>query len=279
MLPTKQIDIVHPLFNGFNLVPFNPTNPNFNLNAAWWMAECSRLAYKDPDVETINATTLAGFTGIQFFSKSEMAAYVLYNDQIVVVTFRGTNPEQLHDDFIDLNMVLSHDGVSLEHSGFRNALDILWDDIKAYIQPLLATRALWYTGHSLGAAMATIAAKRITGLVCYNFGCPRVGDKNFVAAVKTPVFRFIRNNDIVTRIPLPIFYRHMPEFYYIGNDNSIYHNPRTLDCFTRNGLSSMWYYIIGLIATRATLINAIHDHDMNNYSTYVWNNINMGVKA
>jgi len=70
----------------------------------------------------------------------------------------------------------------------------------------IQNKKLYITGHSLGGAMATICASRMVarGIVVsglYTFGSPRVGDAEFVAHLGTTHFRFVNNNDIVTKAP------------------------------------------------------------------------------
>ncbi|MCA9453043.1 MAG: hypothetical protein KC584_10520, partial [Nitrospira sp.] len=61
-------------------------------------------------------------------------------------------------------------------------------------------RTFWFTGHSLGAALATLAADRygdVQGL--YTFGSPLVGDEGFARDFYVSGYRFVNNNDVVAR--------------------------------------------------------------------------------
>ena len=67
------------------------------------------------------------------------------------------------------------------HSGFNEA----FSQVSVEIQTILnkeeyKNKPLFITGHSLGGALAVIAAKKLThkgGMAaCYTFGSPRVGD-------------------------------------------------------------------------------------------------------
>ncbi|MCU7940698.1 MAG: hypothetical protein KZQ64_02520 [gamma proteobacterium symbiont of Bathyaustriella thionipta] len=53
--------------------------------------------------------------------------------------------------------------------------------------------------------LATMAAKRLiheAGIAaCYTFGCPRVGDEEWVSGLKTPVYRIVNAADSVTMQP------------------------------------------------------------------------------
>ena len=69
---------------------------------------------------------------------------------------------------------------------------------------------LVFAGHSLGAAVATLAASMFQGSqpTLVTFGSPRVGDADFVAGLArvTPL-RHVECCDIVTRVPPEIFDR------------------------------------------------------------------------
>src|SRR5690606_25372446 len=111
------------------------------------------------------------------------------------------------------------------HSGFKKEVDDIWP----LLEEALAENAktTWFTGHSLGAAMAAICAGRCklssiesnpAGL--YTFGSPRVGSKRYVNHCKFPeYFRWVNNNDIVTRVPPPwMGYRHAGRMMYLDSN-------------------------------------------------------------
>jgi predicted lipase len=60
------------------------------------------------------------------------------------------------------------------------------------------------TGHSLGAAIATLAATRRPPAQLFTFGSPRVGDREFAtsaAVVNVPHARYVDCADLVARVP------------------------------------------------------------------------------
>ena len=70
------------------------------------------------------------------------------------------------------------------HLGFKLALDRVWDALATRAwQRSSPTRSVWFAGHSLGAALAALAADRYaaTAGVC-TLGAPRVGDWHFAAS-------------------------------------------------------------------------------------------------
>ena len=98
-------------------------------------------------------------------------------------------------------------------------------------------RDIYVCGHSLGGAMSTICASRLReddkGNVkaLYTYGSPKVGGKLFVWNLdELEHYRFVNNNDMVTRVPLWIMgYRHHGNLTYINH----YGNIRSMTSYQR----------------------------------------------
>ncbi len=81
------------------------------------------------------------------------------------------------------------------HAGFLGAVDALWAQLTKAIQdPECGQRPLWFTGHSLGGAMAVLAAVRLINEKpqaelggIYTFGQPMVGNIKFAHTLEQRV--------------------------------------------------------------------------------------------
>ena len=113
----------------------------------------------------------------------------------------------------------------LVHGGFMEALDRVWRDVEGCIAAI--DRPMFYTGHSMGGALATLAASRSTRppSAVYTFGSPRVGNSDFVATLRNiPVYRVVNDRDIVPTVPpsqAPLYFRHVGEHCHITADNRL----------------------------------------------------------
>ncbi len=86
------------------------------------------------------------------------------------------------------------------HRGFRNILMDLLGPIASALEDV--TKPLYYAGHSLGGALATLAASLRSPTAVYTFGAPRVGDAAFAQALAgISVFNIFNPKDIVTELP------------------------------------------------------------------------------
>jgi triacylglycerol lipase len=178
----------------------------FSWKKAAYCARLSTYAYRDE----------AGFReviqhkDITFFDFGGTQAYVLNTNKEYLIVFRGTEPTQMADIKSDLKFKkvksLDVDGKSegRVHRGFKAALDMVWGDIQHHMMLKKAhKKKIVVTGHSLGAALATLVAGRLNDpdVELYTYGSPRVGTAKWCKNQKFKHYRFRNNNDIVTRMP------------------------------------------------------------------------------
>jgi len=205
---------------------------------AWWLAELSRLIYRQGTDEISSAKPptrkeiLAGVSlrEIEFFNEKKGTQAALIkpsaDDRFAVLVFRGTNA--LRDWMTNLAAKPeSWIGRGLVHEGFKDALERVWEKIVASLDKNVpANCPLFVTGHSLGAALATLVASLRQPRALYTFGSPRVGDEDFAATLSgVSVFRVVDNRDIVTTVPPPAPFHHVGELHYITHDGSMLINP------------------------------------------------------
>lgn len=172
----------------------------------------SRDAEGDPDELLAAPLAKAGLTLIRAISVADSQCFVAKREAnaeqcdpgMLVVVFRGTE-KSWADIKTDLQGNLTkRDGYAV-HTGFDRAFEFLHKPLQAIIEqhPGLP---LYFTGHSLGAALAVMAAKHLGSLsagACYTFGGPRVGDLTFIDGVKIPIYRIVNAADGVPQLPPP----------------------------------------------------------------------------
>lgn len=124
--------------------------------------------------------------------------------------------EECRDLFTDLDALpLAWPGGGKVHRGFAGALDRVWTQIEGQLDGL--DMPVLFTGHSLGGALATLAASRRPPDTLYTFGSPRVGDKDFVAGMaKTVAYRYVNCCDLVAQLP-PTMYQPLGTLRYIDS--------------------------------------------------------------
>jgi hypothetical protein len=212
-------------------VPFQTVAGTFSRINAWWLADAALLSYWPPDAARRIFNDQAHLES-ESVQRLDTQAYVAWNDAFALVAFRGTQPDSLIDVLADAGIALKEWDVRDErvHAGFKAALEVVWDRIVEILTPL-ANRPVWFTGHSLGAALATLAGDRFArerpsrafgelgGI--YTFGSPLVGDRGFVDGFNTRCgdrsFRFVNDQDTVTRVPPPgVGYRHVNSERFVG---------------------------------------------------------------
>ncbi|HKV60643.1 MAG TPA: lipase family protein [Candidatus Acidoferrum sp.] len=237
-------DLFYPAKNLDNF-PSRPPKTDAELCA--WM---SLLAYcdKDPDddfafdqAKITQKLAALGFQPLQpmgFFESQGNKknggthCFIAFHDdpvkanQLAVVAFRGTDaddPTDLLDD-AEANLV-NWNGKGQVFDGFKDALEEVQEELFPAVQALDCRKL--FTGHSLGAALATLLATIKAPDALFTIGSPRVGDHDFIASLAgVKSFRYVDCCDIVTQLPPTLFgYAHLGDPYYIDRNRQMSLNP------------------------------------------------------
>jgi triacylglycerol lipase len=193
-------------------------------------AKLSNQAYSAPK-EAKKLFKKHGFTNTTYHSHKGSDVYVIQNDTDIVVVCRGTEVKQWSDISADASIALypSRSGTGKVHRGFRTYTDRVWSEVQAELSKA-THKTLWLTGHSLGAAMATLMARRCVlqgelpnPTALFTYGSPRVGNRTYINEFNTQLthHRWVNNGDIVTKIPLPIRFHHCGTMHHIDGKGKI----------------------------------------------------------
>jgi hypothetical protein len=206
----------------------------YSPQVAYLASVVSAWAYSD-------AKTMAGQLAYYGLPECTVREFEIVNDAMLVVAaayfvrskdgrvgvlaFRGTKPNDFINWLTDTNTSLTNFQYGKVHTGFYENLQPLWGEIANAVDEARKPRHgasdgghsplenLYITGHSLGAAMAVIAAARIFSsdyldwqpLVrgVYTFGQPSVGDGTFARHFESlfNLYRHVYRYDVVPRLP------------------------------------------------------------------------------
>ncbi|MDD5262344.1 MAG: hypothetical protein PHD76_10915 [Methylacidiphilales bacterium] len=211
-----------PYFSPEELLQAPIARAAYSDRTAWLMGKLALLAYNPFEISDDNLNELksclgsGGFQLVRTFNttKTGTQAYLCHNNLFGVLVFRGTEicGVDLRTD-LDLWPILSKG--SEIHSGFNEAWESTREECRKATNEL--NMPFYVTGHSLGAALATLAARDLEGdnlAACYTFGSPRVGDYRLDWEIKTPVYRVVNKVDGVTLVPFPFLFFH---FHHVGD--------------------------------------------------------------
>ena len=250
--------------------PFESTT-EFRVVNAWWLAELSLLSYVQD--EAFARTALSRMGDAELIERDGMAALILHRDEHDLVAFRGT--DDLQDLLRDLDVRLVEEGPGKVHRGFRDALDLVWNEIRERLEQ----RPVWLSGHSLGAALAVIAASRLdSAQAVYTFGAPRIADRAFGDSMTVPTYRVVNNNDIVTRMPPPIAYQHFGQLEYFDRDGVLRSEPGLWERVREQAAGHGERIVENVKRTLAGELKVIPydsliDHSPLHYAVHLWNEL------
>ena len=230
-------------------------------------AELSQICYLSR-AEAGRLAFAIGFPEIRFYDNNGAQAYIFGNDDDAVVVCRGTEPHDWNDIRADLDLsTVVSETIGRVHRGFKREVDDLWPRLE---QALVANRRpLWFAGHSLGGAMATICACRCkvshissNPRALFTFGSPRVGNRRYVSYVHLEAYRWVNNNDIVARVPPAwLGYRHKGQEVYLNAYGEI----RRLTAWQR--VKDRWRGFVG--GLKGGEFDHFADHSITRYVEYI----------
>lgn len=303
LVPNK----LYKYFDAWQTHPFKSDASGFELVNAWWLAELSFLAYAD-GIFIDQMLETSGLRGAGFatrsFASGGTQCFVLNNDKTIIVAFRGTQVDNFWASVLDVvtdsRFKLVADGAGGKvHQGFQESLSIIWAAVRDHLNQLLSSgnhsQTVWFTGHSLGGALATLAADRaIRELGCkvqglYTYGSPRVGDGGFgkrftEGGLSKNIYRFINNSDIIAKVPPEILYAHVGTTMFIdkaGQMHSIEDKSLMLPRFDALQISlphlqKLKFFISGKMpkAFQIPAPGFLTDHAPIYYAVHIWNSFN-----
>jgi triacylglycerol lipase len=264
-------------WDGSDTIPPFPLmdTTNFNVDIALWLAHFSRLVYENKQTVVDHLRSATPFTDIAFFDAEGTQGFLAVNpknennEAVGVLVFRGTEKDSF-DILTDINIFGRQipDEEFMAHAGFVIAIRSIWGRKLAFrqsdsdpsdsseseiygapgVSDALFTKLhkykkvkLYVTGHSLGGALATLAAHHIETAIGYNripkdtnlelaglytFGSPKVANEEFNYALnhelKGKSFRLVNGVDVVARLPPSILgYRHIDEHRVFAVDEVV----------------------------------------------------------
>lgn len=259
----------------------NPYKTSLDAGNAYWMARLAKAVYTKkadgwPDTDKIQQDLQQEdphFIRVTPANLNSSQGILVEHKNYFAIAFRGTDELK---DWLDNFKLLPEKILFGEfHRGFWQATNDVWKLIEDYkFLKNTHKKPLFLTGHSLGGAMATIAAARLIQedhpfISCYTFGQPRTmmaeTARIFNMEAKFRFFRFQNSNDIVTRIPARFMnYSHVGSYLYIDEDQKIYND------------IGFWYRFLDAVEGIVKDIpqqglESIKDHDMELYLAAVKN--------
>jgi hypothetical protein len=241
----------------------------FDAVNAWWAAELCLLCYVPEEEIVREHLARAGLADVEVFDRGGTHA-ILADGWLA---FRGTAGRK--DWLADFDAWLTKDGSGRVHRGFRATLDHAWDAVRERV----GDREVHLAGHSMGGALATLAAKRLPGAqTVTTFGAPRPGDQEFASSIPCPVFRVVNNNDMVARLPLSMTYRHAGELKYFDAKGELHEDPALWDRLKSRvqGHQQQFHDNLKLWRTgrfNSVAYNPLIDHSPLHYALHTWNHL------
>ncbi|MBN9343863.1 MAG: hypothetical protein BGO76_04545 [Caedibacter sp. 38-128] len=229
--------------------PVVRTVAGFTLDDVNEMAALATLSYTgtfDDEKGKVMVAKLKseGWEVVEFSTKAERSGIVLVRNGEAIISYHGS--ESLRNFATDAYATMSEMewASGYAHTGFLNGFEKTWDQVYGALNTHATKQGLSVrdmkvkvTGHSLGAALATLAAYRLATVSevkpeVINFASPRVFDRNAAANYETLCRRTLRvvHKDSTTGVdpvalvgPGILGFKHIGTLFEIKDGGSVPH--------------------------------------------------------
>ncbi|MFT3805517.1 lipase family protein [Arenimonas sp.] len=228
-LPAATLDNINPPVRGYRYFDHaeSTLETGRGIESArnrWLLSEYALLAYDD--AQRIGETLRDRSSRLHFLRGAGHKGFAYVADldgHDAVLAFRGTQVFKPGDSLSKFGEVASDywtdgrfakraaHGGGWMHGGFADSADELIDALLD-TDLLASPRRWWIAGHSLGGALALLAASRLREeaeqriAAVLSFGQPKVGDATFVSRLEElPVYRIVHGCDVVPTLPPAAF--------------------------------------------------------------------------
>lgn len=253
---------------------------------ALFLAHCSRAAYEENPIDYCTRYSLQLNSFRQFEDENrDTVGFTAKSNGHVIVSFRGTSSLQN----LSTDMNLSHREACLGrvHAGFDSAAVGIIGLIKNSLTLLVDNgQKVWFTGHSLGGAVALLAAKRIVTEAEHSFskecvpshivtfGAPKVGDTGFATRcpLRDKIIPIVNEDDLVPYMP-PILgwdYAHVKGAYHYRLAKHHWKQINIHSSLTRAFIKQcrkQWSKL------KSVVVNGTATHSVSRYIEYLGNNL------
>lgn len=188
---------------------FRARATDFSMRNSRFLAELSLAAYQESETRLKHELANLDLADCRLIEDAETDTQALVGStkQAIVVAFRGTEPTKLKDLLTDIELCMVDGPLGKVHEGFWESLEAIWSKLERAIAARHdGKRALWFTGHSLGGALAQLAVARVIQLGrpaqgMYSYGAPRCGNVRFASQfnrlARSSAFRFVNEADLI----------------------------------------------------------------------------------